>query len=429
MLTAYRRGRYVLRILWQTLKRFENMERRRDAAALTYTTLFALVPVITVTYAILSAMPALQKWGAHAHTSLLAYVMPEGSDTISNYLVQFSEQARDLTWIGVLALFITALLLMQTIEQQFNRIWQVEVERSRLQRFFRYWAVLSLGPLLFASAQAVSSLLLSLTVLDTGITHIPLVARLLPVLMTTAAITFVYVMVPNCKVPWRDAIIAALVVATVFETGKFLFALMVGMFPSYQLIYGAFAAVPLFLLWIYLSWMLLLLGAELSYALSHPESRSRLDPLRQRLALVMALYEGQQNGHGMTETRLHRRLLSVPAPQISALLQQFRQRGWVSQTQDQQWIWLPDLRRLSLRDFLADVTVEELYRTADTERYLQDTLEAGLQQWLQRWFLQADELLAVTLDELRQQLLVNSQLSLPDPDDQDCEESQHEQVV
>lgn len=401
MLTAYRRGRYVLRILWQTLKRFESMERRRDAAALTYTTLFALVPVITVTYSILSAIPALQKWGSRAHSSLLTYVMPEGSDVISKYLVHFSEQARDLTWVGVLALFVTALLLMQTIEQQFNRIWQVEVARSRLQRFFRYWAVLSLGPLLFASAQAVSSLLTSLTVLDVG-AHVPMVARLVPVLMTAAAITFVYMMVPNCRVPWKNALIAALFVATVFETGKFLFAKMVGLFPSYQLIYGAFAAVPLFLMWIYVSWMLLLLGAELSYALGHPEARRSLDPVRERLLLAFALYDCQQKGRrGLDEEELRRRLRWVPAPRISALLQLFHAHGWVSPTQDQHWVWLPDLRHLSVREFLADVSLQELLLARQPPEDGVPELEPALQQWLQRWQGETDVLLDESLDSLR----------------------------
>lgn len=401
MLTAYHRGLFVLRILWQTLKRFENMERRRDAAALTYTTLFALVPVITVSYSVLSAIPALQQWGSTAHSSLLAYVMPEGSETISEYLVQFSEQARDLTWIGVAALFVTTLMLMQTIEQQFNRIWQVDASRSSLQRFFRYWTVLSLGPLLFGMAQAVSSLLASLSIIDSDLVHVPALARLLPVAMTTAAITFVYMMVPNCKVPWRDALVAALVVASVFESGKFLFGQFVGMFPSYQLIYGAFAAVPLFLLWIYLSWMLLLLGAELCYALSHPELVSDMDPLRQRLALVMALYEGQQRGQGLTEKALQQQLPEVPAPSIPMLLHGFRERGWVSQTQEQHWVWLPDLRQLTLREFLADITLEQMTIAVRLAMQNQSHYQDSLQDWLLHWQRDVDVVLSTPLEQFR----------------------------
>ncbi|WP_221801284.1 YihY family inner membrane protein [Oceanobacter mangrovi] len=396
MLIAFRRGRRVLRLIWQTLLRFESMERRRDAAALTYTTLFALVPVITVTYSILSAIPALQDWGKQANANLLSYVMPQGSETVSNYLVEFSQQARELTWVGVVFLFFTALMLLQTIEQQFNKIWQVEVSRSTLQRFFRYWAVLSLGPLLFGLAQAASSVFASLNLLHehtSWLTNsVPEIARLLPWSMTVAAITFVYMMVPNCKVPPRDAVIAAVVVATAFETGKFLFARLVGMFPSYQLIYGAFAAVPLFLMWIYISWMLLLFGAELSYALSHPESRSSRDPLRQRLALAATLQQGQQQGAGLGNKDLQKALRSIPAQDLAALLKHFSQRGWVAQTQDDTWVWLPDLRCLTLGDFFADLTLEQL-RTAETS-----VPEAtALADWLTAWQQQVGSSLQTTV--------------------------------
>ena len=146
--------RRTAQIIWSTLTRFESMERRRDAAALTYTTLFALVPVLTVSYSILSALPALQSWGEQANAQLFAYVMPEGSEVISEYLQQFSQQARKLTWVGLVFLFITAFMLLQTVETQFNRIWNVQTSRSKIQTFFRYWAVLSLGPLFFGAAFA-----------------------------------------------------------------------------------------------------------------------------------------------------------------------------------------------------------------------------------------------------------------------------------
>ncbi|MDQ4426776.1 YihY family inner membrane protein, partial [Thalassolituus sp.] len=261
---------HVGRVLWQTLKRFESMERRKEAAALTYTTLFALVPVITVSYSILSAIPTLQEWGQDANQQLLSYVLPQGSEVITDYLRQFSEQARQLTWIGIAALFVTCIFLLQTIEGQFNRIWNVESSRSKIQTFFRYWAVLSLGPLLFGAGVATSSVLASMPLWESSPGGpLTILARLIPWILTIAAVTVVYLMVPNCKVPVPHALIAAVIVASAFELGKFLFSGALGLFPSYKLIYGAFAAVPLFLLWIYVSWMLLLLGAELSYGLSH----------------------------------------------------------------------------------------------------------------------------------------------------------------
>lgn len=396
MLTAYQQSLKVLSLIWQTIVRFESMERRRDAAALTYTTLFALVPVITVTYSIIRGMPSLQALGQQAHTDLLAYVMPEGSELISQYLVQFSEQAQQLTWLGVVFLFATAILLLQTVEEQFNRIWRVEVARSAVQRFFRYWAVLSLGPVLFVVAQGVSSLLASLTLFETG--HLPWIAMIIPWLLTTAAVTFVYMLVPNCRVPGKDAVIAAVLVATVFESGKFLFARIIGLFPSYQLIYGAFAAVPLFLMWVYLSWLVVLFGAELTYSFSHPHGKTNLDPVRQRLELLLAMIDRQRTGLTFDESNIRKSLNGVSAPQVSALLQQFRRRGWVLQTQDESWVWLPDLRGITAGDFFADLTLEELglaSANCDTT-----DLNDPATRWLNHWKKEGQLALLANLDDI-----------------------------
>lgn len=391
ILRFYVRVLRVFRLFWQTFRRFESMERRRDAAALTYTTLFALVPLITVFYSMLSAVPALRAWGTNAHNDLLTYVMPEGSELVSDYLIRFSEQARELTWLGVVMLFATSIFLLQAIEQQFNRIWQVEVERSRMQRFFRYWAVLSLGPLLFAVAQAASSLFASFNFFHV-IDQVPFIARLLPWLLTAAAITFMYMMVPNTRVPWVHACIAATLVATVFESGKMLFAQVVGMFPTYQLIYGAFTAVPLFLMWVYISWLLVLFGAEFSYSLSHPDSRNPLDPVRQRLALVRALYEAQQAGGGVTEAELRRRVRAVSPQKVVQLLSVFRRHGWVIRSQDACWVWVPDLRTMTLRDFLLDVPLSDLERQPVEARSMTEPAESsqyGTEDaflgWQERW--------------------------------------------
>ncbi len=385
-ITDPQRWRHAGRVLWQTIKRFEGESRRRDAAALTYTTLFALVPVITVTYAILSALPALQSWGQQAHTDLLAYLMPEGSGTVSDYLVQFSQQARKLTWVGVLFLFVTAFMLLRTIEMQFNKIWNVEKPRSGLQTFLRYWAVLSLGPLLFGAALAASSLLASLP-LWSNFSSVPVMVRLLPWLLSSGAITALYMLVPNCKVPWRHALLAALFVATVFEAGKFLFARVVGLFPSYQLIYGAFAAVPLFLMWIYLSWLLLLLGAELSFSLSHfstTEPRG-LPALWLRLRLIDVLWQRQQAGLENDEEALTAALPDLTPEEVNEQLAFCQQRGWLTLSQDQQWVWLRDLNQLTMKALSADQPLAEMTRPVPADVVLSEAQRPLWQGWQAQW--------------------------------------------
>ncbi|HBS41650.1 MAG TPA: hypothetical protein DEA26_03145 [Oceanospirillales bacterium] len=353
------------RVLWQTAKRFEGMERRKEAAALTYTTLFALVPVLTVSYAILSAIPALQEWGADTNAQMLGYIMPSGSEMITDYLKEFSQQARKLTWIGILFLFITCLMLLRTIEMQFNRIWNVDSPRSRVQTFLRYWAVLSLGPVLFGAAIATTSLLASLPLWENTPTGwFTAFARALPWLFSVAAISVVYIIVPNCKVPVRHALAAALFVATMFEVGKLAFGSVIGLFPSYQLIYGAFAAVPLFLLWIYISWMLLLLGAELSYGLSHyRDPHSAHHPLQERLSVAQLLIRTREGKRFLSEQQLRRSLNHVDANELSSLLTEFRQRRWAMLSEDGLWAWVRDPATITLGEFYDAQTLRRMRQT------------------------------------------------------------------
>lgn len=347
-------------ILWQTIKRFSSTERHRDAQALTYTTLFALVPVLTVMFVILSSVPAFHQWSGGINAKTLAFMLPQGSEQFSKYLVSFIQQAKNLTWVGVLILFVTALSLLRGIEVQFNRIWNVDKPRSGVQTFFRYWAVLSLGPVLLVGALALSSLIASLPVLD-KLSYVPLPVRALPWLISVVALTAMYILVPNCRVPWRNALIAAVLIAFLLEGGKYIFAKVVGMFPSYKLIYGAFAIVPLFLLWVYLAWILLLFGAEFSYALSHYAPVNRKLPLLwQRLLLVERMARLQAEGTILTESGLISLLPELTAVQVRMRLQHFQQQGLAAQTQDGQWLWLKDRQKMSISELVMDLTQTDL---------------------------------------------------------------------
>ena len=356
------------------------------------------MPVITVIYGILSGIPALQSWAGDLSNNLLAYVMPEGSEQISDYLLAFSQQARSLTWVGVVFLFITALLLLRTIEMQFNRIWNVDKPRSGLQTFFRYWAVLSLGPVLIGAAIAASSLIASLPIVA-DLEKVPLPFRFLPWLFSAAALTALYMLVPNCRVPWRNALLAGMLIALLFELGKFLFGRIIGMFPSYQLIYGAFAAVPLFLLWVYLAWMLVLLGAELSYALSHyaPANR-KLPVLWRRLRLVQTLLQLQQQGRLLSEAALARRLSDLTPVQVRVGLQQLQQMGLVTRSQEGQWIWLADHHQITLGQLLRDLSLADLQAEIPADLEANPAEREHWQQWQQQWLQHNHAALNATLD-------------------------------
>lgn len=387
-------------VLWQTLKRFESTERRRDAAALTYTTLFALVPVLTVIYSILSAIPALHEWGGELNSKMLLYVLPEGSEQVTEYLLGFSQQAKRLTWVGVVFLLVTALMLLRTIEIQFNRIWKVDKPRSGIQIFFRYWAVLSLGPVFIVGALAINSVIVSLPLMsDLG--KAPIFVRVLPWLFSSVALAALYMLVPNCRVPWRNALFAALLIAAVLELGKFMFARVVGMFPSYKLIYGAFAVVPLFLLWMYLSWMLMLFGAELSYALSHYAPADRKMPvLWRRLLLVQLLVQQQEKGELLSEAELIKRLDNLTPVQVRVELQRLQEKNQVALTQDGYWVWLPNIERITLAELFHEMSLKDLSAALPEEARMDNEQREKWQQWQSLWQSHSEKVLGRSVSEL-----------------------------
>src|SRR5690606_1888351 len=235
----------------------------QSAAALTYTTLFAVVPLMTVTFAMLSAIPAFHGVGEQIQFYIFNNFIPSTGATIQEYLVAFTSQARQLTWFGVGFLMATALMVLLTIEKAFNTIWRVCQPRRGVSSFLLYWAILSLGPLLLGAGFATSTYIASLSLISgpNAVIGVGAIIKMMPLLLSVAAFTLIYAAVPNTRVPLRHALVGGGFTAVLLEAAKQLFGVYVSYFPSYQLIYGAFAAVPLFLLWVYLSWMVVLFGA------------------------------------------------------------------------------------------------------------------------------------------------------------------------
>ncbi len=227
-------SRSFARFLWQQL---QIRQWRQSAAALTYTSLFALVPMMTVSYALLTFMPQLETVQGKVEGFIFHHFLPETGNQVKAYLQQFSQQARNLTVPGLLILIVTALLMLKTIENAFNNIWEVKQGRKGMASFLLYWAVLSLGPVLIGAALMLSTYLLSLSILS-NVQQLSLVQQILsymPLLLSTAALCLMYSAVPNCAVPLKHALSGAFVTAVVFGLVKDLFALGVK-YSSYRLI-------------------------------------------------------------------------------------------------------------------------------------------------------------------------------------------------
>jgi len=288
--------------------RYSSDRISENAAALTYMSLFALVPLLTVLYTMASAIPAFQGLEERMQAFLFENLLPETSLEIQDYLSDFSQQAKNLTGPGIVFLVVTAVLMLRNIEKAFNLIWRARENRSPVSSFLLYWAVLSLAPVTVGMGLAISTYVTSFTSTLTAYDIIGIRAfllRIAPLLLTTAGFTLLYVAVPNCRVPFKHTVIGGLAAALAFHFARTAFTkLVVG--SSYTFIYGAFAAVPLFLLWIYLSWNIVLMGGILVHSLSayqSAEQASRPTVLK-ALDILYLFWQRQQSGKTVREIEM-----------------------------------------------------------------------------------------------------------------------------
>jgi membrane protein len=240
------------------------------AGNLTFATMFALVPLLTLALAIFTTFPLFNTLRTALEQYFVQSVMPRPiANTILAYLTQFATQATRLSALGAITLIVTSVAMMSLIERALNRIWRVKTARAWRRRLMVYWAIVTLGPLLIGVSLTVTSQVFMATSDLVG--HVPLLGALfytaVSVLVTTGAFTLLYIIVPNRDVDWRDAAWGALLAAFAFEVAKRGFAVFIIQVPAYSKIYGALAALPLFLVWIYLCWMITLAGALLAAAL------------------------------------------------------------------------------------------------------------------------------------------------------------------
>jgi membrane protein len=255
--------RLLSRHVWQQFKEDRCFD---EAASLGYASLLALVPLLAVIFVIVSAFPVFSEWAERLQHLLVENLVPTAGKQVGAGISSFLSSVSGLTVPGTVALVLTALMLMFRIEVAFNRIWRVERARSFINRTFMYWAVLTLAPLLIGAAMLFSAQnLLS----GQGLQELfsPGLYRLGLFLRTTVVFTLIFLLVPNCRVRFRPALIGALLSAFLFELAKIAFVAWVSN-ANYAVIYGALAIVPIFLLWLYVVWVVVLLGASLAASLT-----------------------------------------------------------------------------------------------------------------------------------------------------------------
>lgn len=248
-------------------ERFREDRLGITASSLTFTTTISLVPLFTVALAIFSAFPmfdrlqvTLQRW------LVQSLVPPDIAKQVFSYLNQFAGKAGQIGWAGALVLLVTALALILTIDRKLNDIWRVRQPRSFTQRVLVYWAVLTLGPLLLAGSLTVTTY--AVTASRGVVSGLPGGVRFLldtvQFALLTGGIAALYRYVPNTRVRWSHALIGGIFVATGLELAKKLLAWYLAQVPTYSVVYGTFATVPILLVWFYVAWVIVLLGAVVS---------------------------------------------------------------------------------------------------------------------------------------------------------------------
>ncbi|MGZ5148618.1 MAG: YihY family inner membrane protein, partial [Burkholderiales bacterium] len=245
------------------MRRFNEDRCMQIASSLTYTSLLSIVPMVTVALTVIAAFPAFGEVTAALQTFILQNLVPASADVIASYTQQFSTNAAKLTAVGIAFLVLTSIMLLLTIDRAFNDIWRVKRPRPVVQRVFVYWTLITVGPVLIGASLTLTSWLVGQAVgFVRGVPGAGVVLlSIVPVVLTSLAFSLLYIAMPNRRIALRDAVLGGVLAGVAFEVMKRSFAFYVAQFPTYTLVYGAFATLPVFLLWIYLSWLVVIFGA------------------------------------------------------------------------------------------------------------------------------------------------------------------------
>ena len=327
-------------------ERFRDARLGVSASSLTFTTVLAMVPLFAVGLAVFSAFPVFGKFQDTIQRWLIESLVPESiARQVLSYLTQFSLKASRLGTAGLLAVLLSAVFLMVTIERTLGQIWRLQRQRPLPQRVLLYWSAITLGPLLLGSSLAVTSFVVAAS--RDVVNVLPGSTRWLldgfEFLMLTACVSGLYFYVPYTRVRWRHAITAGFLVAGSLEVAKKLMAFYLLEVPTYSLVYGAFAAVPILLVWIYVTWLLVLLGAVLASSLPElgrpvwrkPEGAGWSFRLAlEVLAELNAAKATERRGRSVDELAAFLRVETEELRQVLAVLQSLDWVGRLSEQND-----------------------------------------------------------------------------------------------
>lgn len=339
-------------------RRFLDDDLFQAAGALSFTTVFALVPLSMVVFGVLSAFPVFSEWSDKLSDYVFSNFVPSSARSVEAYLKQLSSNIGQLTTAGVIALVISLLITLNGVEATFNRIWRVHAARPQLGRFLVYWTVLTLGALMAAASLALSARFFAMAVFETDAGHLleNAMLRLAPMAIELLAFAAIYRVVPHRTVKWRHALAGALLATLLLESVKLVMSLYLGNFTTYSKIYGTLAFVPIFLLWIYVGWVSILLGASLASSVS----AFRYQPAAMRLPLGYEIYgllrllsrfhEARAQGHGLHSDTIQQLEPILTDSLVQEMLGQLNDIRVVRRAEDGEWLLSRDLDELTLAE-------------------------------------------------------------------------------
>ena len=382
-------------------RRARDVKMAQVAGSLTFTTTLTIVPLFAVALALFTAFPLFVEFRGAVENFVLKALPGQISDTVLRYINEFALKATRLTALGLIFLAVTAVAMMVTVERVLNDIWRVKNRRSLTRRVLMYWTILTLGPLLVGASLSASSYLWSLS--SDAIAQLPRLIRgaldYVPVIISGFAYAALYVFVPNRSVAWRDALIGGFIAAIVAELLKDSFGVFVSRGTTGS-IYGAFAVLPLFLIWMYLSWYAVLFGAAITATLPRLRATRFSDELRAgnqfvtAVALLKILLEAKC---GKTPAMPP----SVLAPQIRTsvdetelLLETLERLGYVRQLNatrsgrrgEQDWLLICDENAMTLKPVFEHFALDPANSLMNIEAL---GLRALRTRWLQSDWLKA----------------------------------------
>ncbi|MEY2770079.1 MAG: hypothetical protein RIQ38_498 [Pseudomonadota bacterium] len=314
-----------------------------SASSLTFTMVLALVPLFAVALSLFTAFPMFGKFQDTVQRWLVESLVPESiSRQVLGYLTQFARKASRLGVVGLVAVVLTSVALMATIERTLGQIWGVQRRRRLAQRVLLYWAAITLGPLILGASLGITSYVVAAS-RDVAV-WLPAMLRWLldsvEFLLLALCIAGLYFYVPNATVRWRHAFTAGVLAALGIELAKKLLTLYLAEIPTYSAIYGAFAVVPILLVWIYLAWLVVLLGAVVAASLPemgrHGLRRADApgDALRVALQVLQALDLARQDGRKGLTTPTLMHALRLRHQDLSSVLETLQALDWIGVLRD-----------------------------------------------------------------------------------------------